>query len=81
MDDGERLRGLLGELSPRERAVLLGILDGRTSRAIAGNLGISHRTVEVHSARLRRKLGLASRQALRQHAPELVAELARRGTE
>ncbi|WP_336966115.1 response regulator transcription factor [Sphingobium aquiterrae] len=47
-------------LSDRERDVLDGLAAGLTNKAIALDLGISHRTVEVHRARLMRKLGVAS---------------------
>lgn len=39
-------------LSPRERQVLDGLTDGRSSKVIAYHLGISARTVEVHRAHL-----------------------------
>lgn len=48
---------LLGELSDREKEVLQGLADGLTNKRIAARLGISYRTVEVHRARLMRKLG------------------------
>lgn len=47
-------------LSPREREVLDGIVQGLTNRAIGEALGISHRTVEIHRARLMRKLNATS---------------------
>ncbi|MDF0488354.1 helix-turn-helix transcriptional regulator [Sphingomonas sp. H39-1-10] len=50
----------LDRLSPREREVLVGILAGLTNKAIGGELGISHRTVEIHRARIMRKLGATS---------------------
>ena len=39
-------------LSQRERQVLDGLIEGRLSKTIATNLGISARTVDVHRARL-----------------------------
>ena len=36
--------------------MLLGIAQGRTNKEIAGELGISHRTVETHRESLMRKL-------------------------
>src|SRR6201996_364542 len=39
-------------LSPRERQVLDGLIEGRLSKTIAHDLGISARTVEVHRARM-----------------------------
>ena len=47
-------------LSPREREVLAAVASGRTNRETGEILGISHRTVEVHRARLMRKLGVQS---------------------
>lgn len=45
-------------LSPREHQVLTGLLAGRPSKAIAFELNISVRTVEVHRARLMERLGV-----------------------
>lgn len=45
-------------LSPREHQVLSGLLAGRPSKAIAFELNISVRTVEVHRARLMERLGV-----------------------
>ena len=47
-------------LSPREREVRAAVASGRTNRETGEMLGISHRTVEVHRARLMRKLGVQS---------------------
>lgn len=44
-------------LTPKESVVLERIVDGETDKEIARVLGISHRTVEVHRARIRTKLG------------------------
>jgi DNA-binding NarL/FixJ family response regulator len=48
----------LGQLTARERQVLVGVAQGRTNREIALELGISHRTVETHRESLMRKLGI-----------------------
>ncbi len=45
-------------LSPRERQVLDGLVEGRANKAIAHELGISVRTVEVHRARLLDRLNV-----------------------
>ncbi|MET0365039.1 MAG: helix-turn-helix transcriptional regulator [Sphingobium sp.] len=47
----------LDTLTTREREVLAYIARGLTNKQIGIDLGISHRTVEVHRARLMRKLG------------------------
>lgn len=50
----------LTELTPREREVMELVIAGRHNREIAGTLGISARTVEVHKARMMAKLGTSS---------------------
>lgn len=47
-------------LTPRERDVLNGMVEGWVNKIIASNLDISVRTVEVHRARLMKKLGIRS---------------------
>ncbi|OJY67015.1 MAG: hypothetical protein BGP16_17525 [Sphingobium sp. 66-54] len=54
----------LALLSPRERQVLAGIVRGLTNKEIGIELGISHRTVEIHRAHLMRKLNVTSLAAL-----------------
>jgi DNA-binding CsgD family transcriptional regulator len=44
-------------LSPRCRDVLNGLMAGHSGKAIACQLGISPRTVEIHRAHLKRRLG------------------------
>lgn len=51
-----RERAASGMLSARERDVLAGVVAGKTNKEIGLALGISHRTVEIHRARLMRKL-------------------------
>ncbi len=43
------------ELTPREREVAALLMHGQTSKEIGKALAISHRTVEIHRARLMRK--------------------------
>lgn len=49
-------RDLVARLSRRERDVLEGLLAGLPNKAIAFNLGISPRTVEIHRAHMMEKL-------------------------
>ncbi len=53
-DLGSR-RAVTAELTPREREVAAQVMQGLTSKEIGRALGISHRTVELHRARLMRK--------------------------
>ena len=53
-DLGSR-RSVKAELTPREREVAAQVMQGLTSKQIGKVLGISHRTVELHRARLMRK--------------------------
>jgi PAS domain S-box-containing protein len=48
-------RPVSAELTPREREVAALLMDGLTSKEIGKALAISHRTVEIHRARLMRK--------------------------
>ena len=50
----------LAVLTPRERDVLRGLVDGLPNKTIAFDLEISSRTVEVHRANLMSKLGVRS---------------------
>lgn len=52
----EAYQNRYAKLTPREREVLQGIVDGKLNKTIADHLGISDRTVEVHRSRLIAKL-------------------------
>jgi PAS domain S-box-containing protein len=58
-DLGSR-RSVKAELTPREREVAAQVMQGRTSKEIGKALAISHRTVEIHRARLMRKYASAT---------------------
>jgi DNA-binding NarL/FixJ family response regulator len=61
----------LAQLTPRERDVLQGIVDGHTNKAIAAQLGISRRTVEAHRESLMRKLEIHNVAGLTRFALEV----------
>lgn len=48
--------GRLARLTPREREVLVGLVDGGTNKIIGQKLGISPRTVELHRAQAMNRL-------------------------
>jgi FixJ family two-component response regulator len=58
-EDGDLAQGL-SLLTQREREVFDNLLKGGTSKEIARELDVSHRTIEVHRQNLLRKLGLNS---------------------
>ena len=60
----------LDQLSPREREVLRFIARGYTYKEVAGELGISVKTVETHVSAVLRKLQLSSRYELSRWAAD-----------
>lgn len=50
----------IARLTRRERAVLVGLIEGGTNKTIAQDLGISPRTVELHRAQLMSRLNATS---------------------
>ncbi len=53
----QHCQAILSALTQRENDVMKLALEGQTSKKIANQLGISHRTVEIHKARLMKKTG------------------------
>jgi two-component system response regulator FixJ len=58
--EAQRTRQAHSLLSPREREVFDQVVAGRSNKEIASQLGISHRTVEVHRNNLMRKMDAGS---------------------
>ena len=54
-EDLSSRRVVRAELTPREREVAALLMQGQTSKEIGKALAISHRTVEIHRAKLMRK--------------------------
>jgi two-component system, LuxR family, response regulator FixJ len=55
-DDGARYERGLAQLTPREVEVLQLMLIGKPSKVIARELGVSHRTVDIHRGRVMEKM-------------------------
>ncbi|MBL8907243.1 MAG: response regulator transcription factor [Rhizobiales bacterium] len=59
-DEEARYFERVGRLTPREREVMDLVVEGRSSAAIGAILGVSHRTVDHHRARILEKMEVAS---------------------
>lgn len=70
----ERLRGLFGELTPREREVARRIFTGDANKVVALELGLSERTVELHRTNLMEKLCLRNLAQLVQFMQQIDPE-------
>jgi DNA-binding NarL/FixJ family response regulator len=69
-DKSSGVRGMLEQLTTRERDVLVRVARGHQNKEIASELGISVRTVESHRDSLMRKTGLRNAAALTRLALE-----------
>jgi DNA-binding NarL/FixJ family response regulator len=63
------------QLTPTERRILKLLSENKTSREIAGEMYVSHRTIENHRANICQKLGLHGNNALLQFAIENKSQL------
>ena len=63
------------QLTPTERRILKLLSENKTSKEIAGELYVSHRTIENHRANICQKLGLHGNHALLQFAIEHKSQL------
>jgi FixJ family two-component response regulator len=64
------IQARLAHLTPREREVMERIVQGKSNKVVAMELGLSERTVEIHRAKVMTKAGVRS-------LPELVSMLAK----
>jgi FixJ family two-component response regulator len=62
--EAEDTRKRIDTLTPREKEVMRMVVDGKANKIIAFDLGVSQRTVELHRARVMRKMGARSLAAL-----------------
>jgi len=65
------LRARFEELTPRERAILVQVVQGRLNKQIAGDMGITETTVKVHRSNMMRKIEAASLPELCRMADQL----------
>ncbi len=61
-EDGEKQRFIshYEQLTPREREVMVLVVNGHSNKEVARELDISHRTVEIHRRRVMRKMDVRS---------------------
>lgn len=60
LDEGHQIAERFESLTPREREVLALVTQGKANKVMAGDLGVSQRTVEIHRARVMEKMGANS---------------------
>jgi two-component system response regulator FixJ len=56
----DQIRARIAALTPRERQVLDLVTQGKSNKVIAGDLGASPRTVEIHRSHVMEKMGATS---------------------
>jgi FixJ family two-component response regulator len=60
LGEKDQIRARIAMLTPRERQVLELVTHGKSNKVIAGDLGVSQRTVEIHRTHLTEKMGATS---------------------
>ncbi len=65
------LRTRFEALTPRERTIMIEVAQGRLSKQIAGDMGITEATVKVHRSNIMRKMRIASTAELYRIADKL----------
>jgi FixJ family two-component response regulator len=68
------VRQCMAQLTQREREVLTGVVAGKPNRVIANELDLSEKTIEVHRARLMKKMAADSLAELVRKVVELEQE-------
>ena len=69
----DEIRGRIESLTPREAEVMDMVVDGCANKVIAMDLGVSQRTVELHRARVMRKMNVRSLAELVRHVEKARA--------
>jgi DNA-binding CsgD family transcriptional regulator len=59
-EDISAKRPVTADLTPREREIAALLVEGKTSKLIARQIGLSPRTVEMHRAKLMKKFAAAT---------------------
>ncbi|MEO8307357.1 MAG: response regulator transcription factor [Pseudomonadota bacterium] len=73
LQETDAIQERLGSLTPREREVLGLLTQGKQNKVMAGDLGLSQRTVEIHRAHVMEKMGARSVAQLVRMALDLKA--------
>jgi two-component system, LuxR family, response regulator FixJ len=78
--EADEIRARIALLTPRESEVMQRVVRGQANKVIAMDLGVSQRTVELHRARVMRKLKMRSLAELVHAVDKIDPGAAARGT-